>query len=230
MIGAMLRSVAFYVLFYGGSVPLIGLSVCTLPLPRPALFAMVRLWCRWHRWCCARVLGIRIEVEGALPPHPVLCAVRHEGFFEAIDLPMLLTNPVVFAKRELFSIPLWGVLARRYGLIAVDRDEGARALRAMIGAARDLALTGQGRPLVIFPEGTRVRHGQSPPLQAGFAGVYKMIGLPVVPIAVDSGPLYHRLWKRPGVIRYRIGAEIPPGLPRDVIERQVHAAINALNV
>ena len=86
-----------------------------------------------------------------------------------------------------------------------------------------------GRPLVIFPEGTRVPHGTQPPLQAGFAGLYKMLGLPVIPVAVDSGPLYQRRWKRAGTIRYRYGTEIPPGLPREEIEARVYAAINALN-
>jgi 1-acyl-sn-glycerol-3-phosphate acyltransferase len=83
--------------------------------------------------------------------------------------------------------------------------------------------------LVIFPEGTRVPPGARPPLQAGFAGLYKLLGLPVVPIAVDSGRLYHRLIKRPGQITYKVGKTIPPGLPRAEIEARVHAAINALN-
>jgi 1-acyl-sn-glycerol-3-phosphate acyltransferase len=74
-----------------------------------------------------------------------------------------------------------------------------------------------------------VPHGTRPPLQAGFAGLYKMLGLPVIPVAVDSGPLYNRRWKRHGTIRYCFGAEIPPGLPREEIEARVHAAINALN-
>ena len=72
-------------------------------------------------------------------------------------------------------------------------------------------------------------HGTQPPLQAGFAGLYKMLGLPVIPVAVDSGPLYQRRWKRAGTIRYRYGTEIPPGLPREEIEARVYAAINALN-
>jgi 1-acyl-sn-glycerol-3-phosphate acyltransferase len=97
----------------------------------------------------------------------------------------------------------------------------------MIAAARKLSA--EGRPLVILPEGTRVAHGEMPPLQAGFAGLYKMLGLPVVPIAVASGTIYHRRWKRRGTIHIAIGETIPAGLPREEIEARVHAAINALN-
>ncbi len=223
------RSGAFYTLFYGTSVVMIATNVLTLVLPVGALRTMVRVWCGWHRWCCRHILGIRVVVEGTLPDHPVLYAMRHESLFEAIDLPMLMTDPVIFAKAELLAIPVWGLLGRRYGLIAVERSAGARALRGMIAAARANALTaGRPRPLVIFPEGTRVAHTSAPALQAGFAGLYKMIDLPVVPVAVDSGRLYHRRWKRAGVIRYRIGAELPPGLPRAKIEAAVHQAINAL--
>ena len=87
----------------------------------------------------------------------------------------------------------------------------------------------EGRPLVIFPEGTRVPHGEEAPLQSGFAGIYKLLGLPVVPVAVNSGPYYHRIIKQPGTIIYRVGETIPAGLPRAEMERQVHRAINVLN-
>jgi 1-acyl-sn-glycerol-3-phosphate acyltransferase len=133
----------------------------------------------------------------------------------------------VFAKQELFRIPGWGHSALVYGLVPVARDEGAKALRAMIASAKERAAA--GRPLVIFPEGTRVPHGERPPLQAGFAGLYKLLGLPVVPIAVDSGATYHRLIKRRGRITYKVGETIPVGLPRSEVEARVHAAMNALN-
>jgi hypothetical protein len=78
---------------------------------------------------------------------------------------------------------------------------------------------------VIFPEGTRVPHGERRALQAGFAGLYKMLGLPVVPVAVNSGPLYHRRLKRGGTITYNFGETIPPGLPRDEVVRRHTAAL-----
>lgn len=224
---AALRSLVFYVLFYGGSAVLVLASVVAVTA-RPAWLAgIVARWGAWHLWCVENILGIEVVLDGALPQGPVLIAVKHEAFFEAIDTPRLFTHPAVFAKQELFRIPGWGYSALVYGLIPVAREEGAKTLRQMIGHAKQRAEA--GRPLVIFPEGTRVAHGTKPPLQAGFAGLYKLLRLPVVPIAVDSGRLYHPAVKRPGRITYKVGETIPAGLPREEIEARVHRAINALN-
>ncbi|MEA1619029.1 lysophospholipid acyltransferase family protein [Erythrobacter sp. T5W1-R] len=222
-----LRNLAFYPLFYGGSACLVLASVVAVLARRAWLRPIVGTWGRWHLWCVRKLLGIDVVQEGTIPDEPVLIAVKHESFFEAIDTPRLFGFPAVFAKQELFRIPGWGYSARVYGLVPVARDQGARALRAMIASAKDRVAA--GRPLVIFPEGTRVAHGTRPPLQAGFAGLYKLLGLPVVPIAVNSGPTYQRVLKRRGQITYKVGETIPAGLPREEIEARVHAAINALN-
>lgn len=226
-VGDVLRSVVFYAAFYPGTVLLLLLIAAQLAIPGGGFLRSVLLWTRFHRWCVTRLLGIRIAVEGEVPHGPVLVALKHESYFEAIDLPVLLDMPAVFAKIELMRLPLWGRAGARYGLIGVERDSGARALRAMVAAARERI--GQGRPLAIFPEGTRVPHGSAPPLQSGFAGLYKLLGLPVVPGAVNSGPIYHSTIKRRGTITVRFGPRIEPGLPRPEIEARVRAAINALN-
>jgi len=223
----VLRNLLFYPLFYGVSAVMVIASLLVLPFGIGPLKRVVSAWSGWHRWCVHRVLGIEVVIEGELPRGEFLIAVKHESFFEAIDMPRLLGFPTVFAKRELFAIPGWGFSAKRYGLVPVARDAGARALREMIALAR--IRVGEGRPLVIFPEGTRVPHGESRALQSGFAGTYKLLKLPVVPVAVDSGPLYHRTLKRPGTITYRVGETIPAGLGREEIEARVHAAINSLN-
>lgn len=221
------RSLVFYVAFYFGTVFYVLACMVSASISEKALRRAVRGWSRYHRACARYLLGIRLRVEGELPTEGVIVALKHESFFEAIDLPALLLNPAPFPKAQLADIPGWGWAAKRYGAVVVAREEGAKALRAMVTSARVFAA--EGRPLAIFPEGTRVPTGQQPPLQSGFAGVYKMLGLPVVPVAVDSGRLYHRRWKKPGVITVRVGERIEPGLPRPEIEARVHAAINALN-
>lgn len=225
--GEVLRSLVFYAVFYAGTVLILLFAALVRAIAPARLRHVADLWSAWHRWCVRAFLGIRVVIEGQMPDGQVLAAIKHESFFEAIDVNNLFRHPAVFAKVELFRIPLWGWLADAYGNVPVARDQGARALRQMIAAAN--RLSGAGRPLVIFPEGTRVAHGTRPPLQAGFAGLYKLLGLPVVPVAVNSGPLYHRPWKRGGTITVRFGEAIPPGLPRHEIEARVHAAINVLN-
>lgn len=224
---AVVRSLVFYIVFYLGSLGYTSAALAVVPFDVPLFRRIVRGWARFQRRCVTGILGIAIREEGARPDGPALYAIKHEAFFEAIDLPALLDTPAVFGKEELFRIPLWGAAARAFGVVPVARDQGAKALRGMLASAKHHA--GEGRPLAIFPEGTRVPHGTRPPLQAGFAGVYKLLGLPVIPVAVDSGPLYHRFVKRPGVITYRFGEPIPPGLPRAEAEARVHDAMNALN-
>jgi 1-acyl-sn-glycerol-3-phosphate acyltransferase len=141
-----------------------------------------------------------------------------------------LTNlPVMVMKKELADIPLFGFMTRRYGVIPVERSAGAKALRNLM--AEGQAAIAAGRQVIIFPEGTRVRPGETPPLRPGFAGLYRALGLPVVPVAVDSGRLWGRGWvHHAGTVTFKVGEAIAPGLKRDEIEARVHAAINALEL
>lgn len=222
----ILRNFAFYLAFYLISPFYVVTALAAAPVSAAALRTVVGKWSRFHR-DCLRLAGVTIRVEGKMPDGPVLLAVKHESFFEAIDAPGFFRNCAPFAKQELSRIPGWGHAASRYGMVWVARDQGATALRTMIREAK--ARLADARPLVIFPEGTRVPHGQRGELQAGFAGLYKMLGVPVVPVAVDSGPVYHHWLKRPGTITYRFAEPIPPGLPRGDVEVRVTEAINALN-
>jgi len=225
---AWLRSLAFAIIFYGGTVFAV-LGVLPVALAgRAPVRRYARLWCRFHGWCAATLLGIRPRVEGLIPNGPVLYAVKHQSAYETLELVVLLGNPAAVVKKELADIPLWGWAARRYGVIPIDRARKAAALRAMLRAAQEAVR--EGRPLMLFPEGTRVPPGLKPPIRAGFAGLYQALNLPVVPVAVDSGRLWPRrgFVKRPGIVTFRFGEPIPPGLPRREAEALVFEGINAL--
>ena len=225
---AAIRTILWAVAFFAGSAVVVIAAALVGYVSRPALLVTVQAWALWHRWCVRFVLGQSIVVEGALPSGANFLVFKHEAMFETVDVLLLFDCPVVFAKRELFDIPLWGRMALRYGLIPIERDAGATALRTMRRAAQ--AAIECGRPIALFPEGTRVRHGLAPSIHSGFAGVYKLLRMPAVPIAVDSGRLTSHGWIRwPGTITYRVGEVIPPGLPRNVAEQWAYAAINTLN-
>ena len=225
---AVLRALLFNLLFYPGTLIHCVAVVAVSPIGSGPVQAVVHSWSRMHYWLIRHVMAIRFEWDGAIPPGPHLIAVKHESMVEAIDTLRFADTPVVVLKRELADIPLFGWVTRRYGVIPVDRHAGAKALRELIAHGKQAIA--DGRPVLIFPEGTRVPHGESPPLRAGFAGLYRVLGLPVVPIALDSGKVWPRRFvKRSGVIRFKVGETLPPGLPREEIEARVHAAINVLN-
>ena len=224
-----LRSLAFAVIFYAGTFLWVLAALAAMPFHPSATLAVARGWSRYHRACAHVLLGQKTRVIGVLPRAPALIVLKHESMFETIDLLCLFDAPMIAAKKELTDIPLWGWAGRRCGLIPVERTAGAAAMRALRrAAAQGMA---EGRPVCLFPEGTRVPHGEAPPLRAGFAGLYVLLKVPVVPIAVDSGRLAPRgaFIKRPGTITYKVGDIIPPGLSREEAESRAHRAINALN-
>jgi 1-acyl-sn-glycerol-3-phosphate acyltransferase len=164
------------------------------------------------------VCGIRIEVSGLehVPAYgPALLASQHQSEFDTLVWMRLLRRPSYVMKQELTKTPLVGPMLVPAGMIPVDRSGGAGALRRLLrdtGAARD-----DGRQIVIFPEGTRVPPGERVALQPGIAAVATRTGLPVIPVATDSGRLWtrSRLRMQAGTIHIVIGAPISSGVKRD---------------
>ena len=222
-----LRSVLFAVIFYPLTLVFCIAGILARLAGRPATLTVVRGWMNCFRWLTRNLLHIDTVVEGSIPAGPHLVAVKHQSMFETLEVARLTGLPIVVYKKELSRIPLFGGVTRAYGVIAVERSAGAKALRSLVAEGRK-ALADK-RSVIIYPEGTRVPVGHTPPLQSGFAGLYRALGLPVLPVAIDSGCLWPRgLVKHPGTITIRFGDPIPPGLKREEIEKRVHASINVL--
>lgn len=221
----ILRNLLFKLLFYGASVFIVLFAPVAALFGTRALRSYCVAWGAYMGWCARVSLGVQVKVEGDIPPGPVLFAAKHESFFEAIDLTQRIGSPAPVLKRELTKIPGWGWAVQRFGGIVADREANATALRSMMRDAK--VVLAERRSILIFPEGTRALPGQRPPLRSGFAGLYRMLRIPVVPIAVKSGHVWPRDGlMRPGTVHYHFGEPIEPGLSREELEARVHAAIN----
>ncbi|WP_374634958.1 lysophospholipid acyltransferase family protein [Ferrovibrio sp.] len=215
------------------------MALYSLPLmlvmqnPRDRLIPISRRWAHGVDWLLCRIVGVDVEIQGHehLPAGGAyMLACKHQSQWDTSVVLRLFDNPAVILKQELLRIPVYGRFAHMLGMIAVDRDGGARALKAMLRAAAEAAR--QGRVLVIFPQGTRTRPGEAAPYQPGVAAIYRETGVPVVPATVNSGFVWpkhgwprlvgHR--PRPKIV-LRFLPAIAPGLKRDAFMAELEQRI-----
>ncbi len=229
------RALLFNLAFYGVTFLLAVVYLPLLLIPGTAgsrvMMAAGRAWSALILWLLKVIVGLSYEVRGRehLPAGPMLIAAKHQSAWDTLMLPVLLGRPVVILKRELFWIPFYGWYAKRAGMIAIDRKGGGKALRAMLRAAKRRTV-GDGRPLVIFPQGTRTAPGAAAaaaPYQSGVAALYGDLGVPCVPLALNSGLFWGRraFTKRSGHIAVEFLPAIPPGLPKREFLARLEATI-----
>ena len=225
--GIAARALAFNVYFFALTF-LLGLGAIPFRLfARRRILGYARLWIRLVLGGLRRICRIRIEVTGTehLPADgAALIASQHQSAFDTLVWLLIARRPSYVLKRELTRIPLFGPLLLPSGMIAVDRQGGAAALRGLIRDAR--AAAAASRQIVIFPQGTRVGVGERVKLQPGIAALAAATGLPVIPVVTDSGRFWGRraFVKRPGTIQVRIGPPLPPGGDRASLLARIEAA------
>jgi 1-acyl-sn-glycerol-3-phosphate acyltransferase len=190
---------------------------------RPA----ARLVLHYTLWIMRVGMGITYEIRGTVPDRPVLVASKHQSEWETFCYGLFFENPCYVLKKELTWIPIFGWYLRKQKMIAIDRAGGAKALRGMLEQAK--ARLAEGRPLIIFPEGTRMPPGTTQAYHPGVAALYTALKLPCVPIAVNSGLAWPKPagGKRPGHIVVEVLPDIPPGLDRKAFVARLSAEIEA---
>ncbi len=224
-----LRALAFYIGFFGVTALFGAAGLPLLLAPRRWVMRFGRLWSRCVLALLRVIVGLDGEIRGIehIPSGPSIIAMKHQSAWDTLVLPVILDDFAVVLKRELLFVPFYGWYAARAGSIAIDRRGGAGALRHMVAASREAVAV--GRPIVIFPEGTRTAPGHRLTYQPGVAALYQALGLPVVPAAVNSGLFWGRrsFVKRPGRIALAFLDPLPPGLPRRQLMNELEARIEA---
>jgi 1-acyl-sn-glycerol-3-phosphate acyltransferase len=212
----MLRSLIFLMVFYlNTAVFLIGGSPLLLGRRSWAMAALAA-HARASIWWLRVIVGTRLEVRGRenLPGGPALIASKHQSAWDTFGIVPLTRDPAMVMKQELLKIPLYGWFCRKFEMIFVRRELGPTALRRMVRDAKDRVAA--GRDIVIFPEGTRRAVGAPPDYKPGIVLLYEALGVPCVPVALNSGLFWPRrsILRRPGTLVVEFLPAIPPGLPR----------------
>ncbi len=209
-----LRSLAFNLALYVTAISVGLIATPALFLPRGAAVWVISNLSRLIVWLLGVIAGTHYEVRGPIPHGPLLVASKHQSMWDTIIMVALLKDPAIVLKRELLWIPYYGWFSQKARMIAVDRSSGAKALRRMIAQAK--AALALDRPIVIFPEGTRAAPGARHDYKPGVAALYRQLGVPCVPVAVNSGLFWPRrqMLRKPGTIIIEFLPPIPPGLDR----------------
>lgn len=217
----ILRSLLFNLAFFGWTTLMCFALLWMLLLPRRGMVHVVEWYLGTVHFLERTIIGIDYEVRGRenLPEGACLLAAKHQSAWETMKLHLVADDPAIVLKRELMWIPIWGWYARKAGMIAVDRGARGRAMASLLAGARRVAA--EGRPIVIFPQGTRTAPGTWRPYRAGIGVLYEELGLPIVPVAVNAGLYWPRrsFHKRPGTVVVEFLPPILPGLKRDAAMR-----------
>ena len=186
-------------------------------------------WGQTSNWLQTLIVGTQFDVQGTenLPPPGTgyIVAAKHQSIWEFYGLLPWLDDPAFIVKRQLMSIPLFGSYIKKVGVIPIERAKRGEALRLMMVEARKAI--GEGRQILIFPEGTRMAPGAPPDYRQGVMRMYEELGCPVVPVALVSGLFWprRRFRRYPGRLRVRFLPAIQPGLSGEVFQTTLRDAI-----
>jgi 1-acyl-sn-glycerol-3-phosphate acyltransferase len=215
------RSLLFVVAFYVFSTLCAFAMLPLLLCPRRWMILGMAAWSRGVILMLRLICGVRMEVRGRqyLPAGAGLIGAKHQCMFDTMGPLSVFPDSAYVMKRELLKVPVYGWFCVKAGMIAIDRDAQAKALRALIADAT--ARAADGRQVVIFPEGTRTAPGAKGDYKPGVAALYRALDLPCTPMATNSGAHWpaHGFIRKPGVIVYEFLEPIPAGLPRAAFMR-----------
>jgi 1-acyl-sn-glycerol-3-phosphate acyltransferase len=226
-VSVIVRSVLFNTFFYLNLVVYLAAAMPTLLLPYRYLIALAKHWARTNLWLLRVICGVKADFRGLekIPPGGLIVASKHQSVWETFALLPCVDDPTFILKRELMWIPLFGWCLWKAQMIPVNRGARGPALAAMSERAK--AEVQGGRQIIIFPEGTRRPAGADPQYKFGVAHLYEQLGVPCVPVALNSGLFWpRRSFRRfPGTVVVQVCDPIAPGLEKSVFFARLQAAI-----
>ena len=232
----MIRNFLFSFSFFSG---IIFISIIFLPsllLPQKITLFGGKLMGYWSQYCLKIILSTKIVIKGKdnmINDKKFFIASSHQSMFETFFLQTIFNSPVFILKNELIKIPVFGWYLKKIGSISIKRD---KISRDNLNFFEDISETikNSKRPIVIFPQATRVLPEDRPPFKKGASRIYEKLNILCQPIAINSG----YVWPKKGiktsnkVITVSILKPIKPGLQKDeflkMLERRIYEELDLI--
>jgi len=233
----MIRNFLFSLIFFVG---IIIISIIFLPsffLPKKVVLLGGKLMGHWSGFCLRFVLSTKIIIKGKeniINDKKFFIAASHQSMFETFYLQTLFNSPVFILKKELLLIPIFGWYLKRIGSVSIKRN---KVTKDNLGFFDDISkiISVSNRPLIIFPQGTRVPPNERPSFKKGVSRIYEELNIACQPVAINSG----YVWPKKGsksinkTITISILKEIPSGLAKETfiqkLEKNIYSELDLLN-
>ena len=228
----LIRSVAFNIAFFAWAFISAILFIPLFIISTRAAQKVGKPWASLSLFFARIFCGIKYEVRGRenIQNIPVIYASKHQSAWDTLIFLTLFPRVAYVLKKELLRLPFWGWYLWRMKMIAIDRSAGASSIKQLIRDGK--TALAESRPIVIFPEGTRTKPNSTPDYHAGITAMYSSLGVPVVPVALNSGVYWEKnaFFKKSGTIVIEFLPPIPAGLPKkEFIERLQNVIETASN-
>ena len=233
----MLRNFIFSLFFFTG---IIIISIIFLPsffLPKKIVLFGGKLMGHWAGFCLRFFLSIKIVIKGTeniIKDEKFFIAASHQSMFETFFLQTLFNSPVFILKRELLLIPIFGWYLKKIGSISIKRGQ---ITKDNLGFYDEIlsTVTSSDRPLIIFPQGTRVLPNERPPFKKGASRIYQKLKVACQPIAINSGHVWPKLGRKVSnkIITISIMPRIGKNLEKDeflrTLESRIYSELDLIN-
>ena len=196
----LIRSLIFNIFLYVGLVTIFILAIPTLFLPSKFTIFFGRLSAKYIVLILKIILNTKVifhGVENLKKVENYFVASAHQSMFETFALQIHLDGPIFILKKELLNIPLFGWYLRKIGSIAIVRETTTKENLNFFDKVKE-KIEKSKRPLLIFPQGTRVKFDENPPFKKGVGRIYKALNLPCIPVALNTG----KVWPKNSFMKY----------------------------
>ena len=233
----MLRNILFSVIFFSGIILISLIFLPTLLLPQNFVLTGGKLMGFWASFCLKTILSTKIKIigkENIIADKKFFIAASHQSMFETFYLQTIFNSPVFILKKELLLIPIFGWYLKKIGSISIKRN---KVTKDNLGFFDDISkmMATSNRPLIIFPQGTRVLPDERPPFKKGASRIYEQLNVACQPVAINSGYVWPKKGKKKSnkTITISILKPIPSGLTKEnfiqILEKNIYSELDLIN-